>query len=95
MRRLDPGLCAYWTFNRTVQVERIDQRLQPKEGQGQGQEILTRDKVTIRVNLTPSYRVSGPVKARRRLDRFTEYLCRELRFGLRQAVGMRTLDALL
>ena len=93
VRTLDPGLYAYWTFNRTVQVEQIDQRLQPMEIQGQ--EILTRDKVTIRVNLTASYRVSDPVKARSSLDRFTEYLYRELQFGLRQAVGTRTLDALL
>jgi regulator of protease activity HflC (stomatin/prohibitin superfamily) len=93
VRTLDPGLYAYWTFNRTVQVEQIDQRLQPMEVQGQ--EILTRDKVTIRVNLTASYRVSDPVKARSSLDRFTEYLYRELQFGLRQAVGTRTLDALL
>ena len=93
VRTLDPGRYAYWTFNRTVKVEQIDQRLRPMEVQGQ--EILTRDKVTIRVNMTASYRVSDPVKARSTLDRFTDYLYRELQFGLRQAVGTRTLDALL
>ena len=93
VRTLDPGRYAYWTFNRAVKVEQIDQRLQPMEVQGQ--EILTRDKVTIRVNMTASYRVSDPVKARSTLDRFTDHLYRELQFGLRQAVGTRTLDALL
>ncbi len=92
-RTLEPGLYAYWTFNHKVQVEQIDQRQQAIEVQGQ--EILTRDKVTLRVNLTASYQVTDPVKARGDLDKFTEHLYRELQFGLRQAFATRTLDALL
>jgi len=92
-RTLAPGLYAYWTFNRTVKVEQVDQRLQAMEIQGQ--EILTKDKVTLRVNLVASYRVTDPVTARGNLDKFTEYLYRELQFGLRQAFATRTLDGLL
>ncbi len=93
LRTLAPGLYAYWTFNRTVKVEQVDQRLQAMEIQGQ--EILTRDKVTLRVNLVASYRITDPVTARGTLDKFAEYLYRELQFGLRQAFATRTLDALL
>ena len=92
-RTLTAGLYAYWTFNRTVKVEQIDQRLQAMEVQGQ--EILTKDKVTLRVNMTASYQIVDPVKARSTLDKFTEFLYRELQFALRQAIGTRTLDALL
>lgn len=93
VRTLEPGLYAYWTFNRKVSVEQVDQRLQAMDVQGQ--EILTKDKVTLRVNLVASYRVTDPVLARGTLDKFTEYLYRELQFGLRQAFATRTLDALL
>jgi regulator of protease activity HflC (stomatin/prohibitin superfamily) len=92
-RTLAPGLYAYWTFNRTVKVEQVDQRLQAMDIQGQ--EILTKDKVTLRVNLVASYRITDPVTARGTLDKFAEYLYRELQFGLRKAFATRTLDALL
>ena len=61
----------------------------------QGQEILTKDKVTLRVNLVASYRITDPVTARGTLDKFAEYLYRELQFGLRKAFATRTLDGLL
>ncbi len=92
-RTLGPGLYAYWTFNRKVKVEQVDERLQAMEIQGQ--EILTKDKVTLRVNMTASYRIADLVKARSTLDKFTEFLYRELQFALRQAIATRTLDALL
>ena len=93
LRTLAPGVYAYWTFNRTVKVEQVDQRLQAMEIQGQ--EILTKDKVTLRVNLVASYRISDPVTARGTLDKFAEYLYRELQFALRKAFATRTLDGLL
>ena len=93
VRTLPSGLYAYWTFNHIVRVEQVDQRLQSMDVQGQ--EILTRDKVSVRVNLSASYLVNDPVKARQSLDDFNAFLYRELQFGLRQAFGTRTLDALL
>ncbi len=90
---LQPGLHLFWRFGRKLAVELVDQRMQAMEVQGQ--EILTKDKVSLRVNLTANYRVSDPVKARSELGNFVEYLYRSLQFGLRQAVGVRTLDVLL
>ncbi|MCP4993295.1 MAG: slipin family protein, partial [Gammaproteobacteria bacterium] len=91
--QLKPGLHAYWKFNRHVAVEQIDLRLQAMEVSGQ--EILTKDKVTLRINMSAQYRVLDPVKARVELTNFSDYLYRELQFALRQAIGMRTLDVLL
>jgi regulator of protease activity HflC (stomatin/prohibitin superfamily) len=90
---LAPGLHAYWRCNRSIQVELVDTRLQAMEVQGQ--EILTRDKVSLRLNLTAHYRVSDAALARARLPRYKDHLYRELQLALRQAVGGRTLDALL
>ncbi len=92
-RTLAPGVHGFWKAQRQVQVDVIDLRLTPVEVQGQ--EILTKDKVSLRVNLSASYRVIDPVTARTRLSDYKEAMYRELQFGLRQAVGTRTLDELL
>lgn len=92
-RTLTAGSYAFWKFNRNVKVETVDLKLTPVEVSGQ--EILTRDKVSLRVNLSASYRVSDPVAAKTRVKDHTDLLYRELQFALRQAVGTRTLDALL
>jgi regulator of protease activity HflC (stomatin/prohibitin superfamily) len=90
---LEPGLTAYWKFQRTIKVELVDLRLQTMEVAGQ--EILTRDKVSLRVNLTALWQVLDAVKARTRLTNFVEYVYKELQFALREAVGARSLDELL
>ena len=61
----------------------------------QGQEILTRDKVSLRVNLTATYRFADAQKAVRAAKDPLDHLYKEIQFGLRGAVGTRTLDALL
>jgi regulator of protease activity HflC (stomatin/prohibitin superfamily) len=60
-----------------------------------GQEILTRDKVSLRVNLTALWQVLDAVKARGAFTSFTELVYKELQFALRETVGARTLDELL
>lgn len=90
---LAPGLHAFWRFNRAIKVEVVDLRLQTLEVSGQ--EILTKDKVSLRVNLSAVYRVADPVKARSELGNTGDYLYRTLQFGLRQAIGSRCLDSLL
>lgn len=93
IRTLEPGVHAFWSFARNVQVEVTDMRLQELEVQGQ--EILTRDKVSLRINLSAHYRVTDPVKVRAGLPKYKDFLYKELQFGLRRAIAGRTLDALL
>ena len=93
VKTLDPGLYGYWKFNRSIKVEQVDTRL--TEMEVSGQEILTKDKVSLRVNLSAQYRVVDLVAARKGLADMIGYLYRALQFALRQAVGTRTLDALL
>ncbi|MBI3896996.1 MAG: slipin family protein [Gammaproteobacteria bacterium] len=93
IKTLKPGLYAFWKFNRNIKVEQVDTRVQTMEVQGQ--EILTKDKVSLRVNLSGAYKIIDAVKARKDLADFSGYLYRELQFALRQAIGTRTLDALL
>jgi regulator of protease activity HflC (stomatin/prohibitin superfamily) len=92
-RVLAPGVYGFWKFQRNVQVDVVDTRLTAVEVSGQ--EILTRDKVSVRVNLCASYRIVDAVAARTQVADYKDALYRELQFGLRQAIGTRTLDVLL
>lgn len=90
---LAPGSYAYWKFNRNVAVELVDLRVQALEVSGQ--EILTRDKVGLRLNLAATWRYTDVRQAYTQLQKPAEHLYRELQFGLRAAVGTRSLDELL
>lgn len=90
---LPPGVTAYWRFNRDLQVELVDMRWQTMEVTGQ--EILTRDKVGLRLNLAATWRFDDVTGAFAKLAKPAEHLYRELQFGLRAAVGTRNLDELL
>ena len=90
---LVPGLHAYWTVRNDVTIELKDMRVKTLEVQGQ--EILTRDKVSLRINTTASYQYTDAAKAVRALNDPLDQLYKQIQFGLRAAVGTRTLDALL
>ena len=90
---LEPGTHAFWTYGPAVKVEIVDLRVKTLDVQGQ--EILTRDKVSLRVNLTATYRFVDAEKAARAAKDPLDHLYKEIQFGLRAAVGTRTLDALL
>ncbi|MDO5609799.1 MAG: slipin family protein [Pseudomonadota bacterium] len=87
------GSYAFWNFQKNVAVETIELRVQAMEVSGQ--ELLTRDKVSLRINLAASIRVTDPVAARSKVAKYSDHLYRELQYGLRKAVAAKTLDELL
>jgi regulator of protease activity HflC (stomatin/prohibitin superfamily) len=90
---LPPGSHAWWIFGRSFRSESVDLRLQTLEVSGQ--EILSKDKVPLRLNLTAGYRIVDPVRALSSLKNVPDFIYKELQFGLRGAVGTKSLDALL
>ena len=90
---LPAGLSGYWKVNHLVEAEVVDLRLQVLEVSGQ--EILTKDKVTLRLNLAANWRYTDVLSAFAQLSKPLDHLYRELQFALREAVGTRTLDELL
>jgi regulator of protease activity HflC (stomatin/prohibitin superfamily) len=92
-RTLAPGAYAFWNFQKNVSAEMIELRVQSVEVGGQ--ELLTRDKVSLRVNLAASMHVTDPVAARTKVAKYGDYLYRELQYGLRKAIAAKTLDELL
>jgi regulator of protease activity HflC (stomatin/prohibitin superfamily) len=93
VRTLEPGSYAFWNFQKNVTVDVADLRVQAMDVSGQ--ELLTRDKVSLRVNLAASVRVIDPVASRTKVAKFSDQVYRELQYGLRKAVSAKTLDELL
>ena len=93
VRTVDPGTYAFWSVVNRVFLEQVDLRTQPLEIAGQ--EILTRDKVSLRVNISAQYRVADAVKAKTSVKDFAEHLYRALQFAVRQSLGRKTLDEIL
>ncbi|OED40368.1 hypothetical protein AB833_12100 [Chromatiales bacterium (ex Bugula neritina AB1)] len=90
---LDPGSHAFWKVDRDIAVDLVDLRVRTLEVQGQ--EILTRDKVALRINVTATYQFTDAAKAAQLVKDPLDHLYKEIQFGLRAAVGTRTLDNLL
>lgn len=91
--RLGAGHYVYWRGGKAVTWKSVDLREQIADVQGQ--EIMTADKVTLRVNLVATYRVTDPVKAVTEVVDYAQALYRETQLELRAAVGGRTLEKLL
>ena len=92
-RQLAPGTYWFWTLGRKHLVRLVDTRWLTHEVTGQ--EILTRDRVTLRVNLTATYRVVDPVRAHQSVGDFAEALHRAVQLAFRKTLGALTLDQLL
>ena len=90
---LAPGRYLFWRGEAQVLVHRVDNRVQLLEIQAQ--EIMTADKLTLRLNAVVSYRVDDPVKALRTVQDFRQSIYRDAQLSLRTAIGAKTLEELL
>ena len=93
VERLKPGRHAFWGVGRTVRIAKVDLRPQPLEVTAQ--EILTKDRVGIRVTLTAFARIVDPEKAALASSDVNATLYRLIQFAIREAVAARTLDEIL
>ncbi len=92
-RVLAAGTYWFWQLGRKHMVKLVDTRWQTHEVTGQ--ELLTADRVTLRVNLAADYRVTDPMLAVTSVKDFTEALHLALQLAFRKTLGALTLDALL
>ncbi|MBX9863469.1 MAG: slipin family protein [Hyphomicrobium sp.] len=91
--RLSPGRHAFWAIGRQVRVAKLDLRPQPLEVTAQ--EILTKDRVGIRVTLTAFARIVDPEKSAMASGDVNATLYRLIQFAIREAVAARSLDEIL
>jgi len=93
VRELEPGTYGFWNVVSTPRVEMLETRRQSVEVTGQ--EILTQDKVTLRVNISAVYEIASVTTARAGLKDVNEYLHRALQIAVRQSLGKRSLEQIL
>ena len=90
---LPPGLYAFWKGQSDSRVVEVDTRETMVDVSGQ--DIMTADKVTLRLNAVVTYRVVDARKAVTATDDVRQALYRETQLVLRAIVGVRELDAFL
>lgn len=90
---LATGVHVWWQFNHSIKVTQLDTRLQTMEVNGQ--EILTKDRVGLRINLSALWQVKDAELVKSNLVDHKDYLYRELQLALRTVVSTQTLDELL
>lgn len=90
---LPPGRYAFW--KNMKQVRLLAEDLREIMLDVAGQDIMTADKVTLRLNAIVTYRITDPRLSVGVVDDARQSLYREAQLALRAAVGTRDLDAFL
>jgi regulator of protease activity HflC (stomatin/prohibitin superfamily) len=90
---LPPGEYAWWRGVADAKVVEVDFREQTLDVAGQ--EIMTADKVTLRMNAVVTYRVVDARQSVTVADGATQSLYREAQLALRAVVAARDLDSFL
>ncbi|MBK1877366.1 slipin family protein [Pelagicoccus mobilis] len=90
---LPAGKHAFWKNVAKVKIQLVEKREQVLDVSGQ--DIMTRDKVTLRLNAVLAYRVVDERKSVEASQDASQALYRETQLALRSEVGVRDLDTLL
>src|SRR5215467_6368626 len=90
---LPPGRYAFW--KNLAQVKFVQEDLREAMFDVAGQDIMTADKVTLRMNAIVTYRVTDAKAAVSTVDDVRQALYREAQLALRAVVGARELDTFL
>ena len=90
---LGSGRYGFWENGHEIRCIMVDKRLQTMEINGQ--EILTKDRVSLRVNAVLQYLITDVVQAKIEVAKVEALAYQAVQFALRRAVGGITLDELL
>lgn len=90
---LEAGTYTFWNLGARYEAKLVEMRWQAREVVGQ--DILTRDRVTLRVNVTATYRITDALVAVGAVKDFGETLHLALQLAFRKTLGAVTLDQLL
>ncbi len=93
IRILDAGTYYFWKNGVKIDVGFVDTRLTQMDITGQ--EILTQDKVSLRINFVCNYRVTDYVRILTEIDNFAEQMHVAAQLALREYVGKYKLDEIL
>lgn len=100
IRVLDPGRYVVprpsrWGFHQKPEVEVVLVDVRERELTIKGQEILTADKVAIRVSIVVQFRVTNPAAALHEVVNFEERLYSDVQLAARRSLASMTLEDIL
>lgn len=90
---LPAGKQVFWKDMAVIKIVLIEQREQVMDISGQ--ELMTQDKVTLRMNGQLTYRIVDVRKSVETVENVEQALYREAQLVLRKEVGARTLESML
>lgn len=90
---LGPGQYYFWNYNKKVTVKTVETRVQQMEISGQ--EILTADKVSLRMNFVCTFQITDPLGAVTKLRDYQEQIYVLTQLVLREFAGKYRFDELL
>lgn len=90
---LKPGIYFFWKKSKDIKIEKVDTRQQQIEINGQ--EIMSKDKVTLRFNFVCQFKIVDAKKIILEIKNYTNELYIMLQLVLREYVGGFTLDEIL
>ncbi len=93
VKLLDAGTYYFWKNEIKVDAELVDTRL--IQLGITGQEMLTQDKVTIRINFVCNYKINDFIKIATEIDDYREQLHVAAQLAIRDYVGKYKLDEIL
>ena len=93
VRLLDPGTYYFWDNGTKVESWLVDTRALQMDITGQ--EIMTLDKVALRINFICNYRITDYVKIHTEIDDYEQQIHVLLQLALREYVGKYRLDEIL
>lgn len=93
VRILDAGTYYFWQNGIRIEAGHVDTRL--TQMNITGQEMMTQDKVSVRVNFVCNYKVTDYVKILTEIDDYKEQLHVTAQLALREYIGRNRLDDIL
>ncbi|MDD4124489.1 MAG: slipin family protein [Eubacteriales bacterium] len=93
VRLLEPGTYYFWNNGTKVTVGFVDTRSLQMDITGQ--EMITLDKVALRINFVCNYKITDYVKIHTEIDDYEKQIHIQLQLALREYIGKYRLDEIL
>jgi len=93
IRLLGEGTYYFWNNGTKVEVNFVDSRIMQMDVTGQ--DILTLDKVAVRINFVCKYKITDYIKIHTEIDDYEKQMHITLQLALREHIGKHRLDDIL
>lgn len=93
VKLLEPGNYFYWKGTKSISVIKAD--LRQLQTEITGQEIMSKDKIPLRLNFVCQYKITDPIQCLVEIKDYVSQLYIHLQLVLREYIGSLTLDEIL